>query len=240
MANIFPLKKPAPAVNPQRAALDANLRAIIDARAKLAPITEKDRAAQADIAAADEAEQRVATLRGEIDQLVADAQYAGAPPPDLSSKHRALDAAESAFKAATAKARAATVLRQRYAADITAIHEETRKYTKDTTKLLWEAAREELANLAPEYQAAERTFRDVARRVFAAAKAADRISLSQSYGQFVASGTIADLHISRPDHPAFVDPTLTPEQAHAQRIEYLRSIDEAADTLVGRLLTHNA
>jgi hypothetical protein len=234
------LKKPAATVTPWRTALDANLRAITDARTRIGPISEKDRAAQADIAAADEAEPRLAALRDEIDRQRADAAYAGNDSPDLRQQEKQLAEAEQQHKRLAAKARSAQLVRQKYAADMDAIHDEVRIHAKETNKLLWEAAREELTGLAAEFLAAEQVLLDIHKRAFAAARAVDQMSLSQSYGQFVGSGNAADLHISRPDLPCFRHAELTPEQTHAERTAYLKSIITAADALVARLLTHNA
>jgi DNA repair exonuclease SbcCD ATPase subunit len=232
------LKRPAAAVSPQRAKLDANQKAISDARAKMAPINEKLRAAQADITTAEESEHRLAALRDEMDRARADALYAGDVPPDLTRQEKQFAVAEQQHKRLLTAARTSAHLRTKYSADIAAIQEEIRAHSKETTQLTWEAAKEELAALADEYREAEAQFLDVARRAFAAARAADKIAMANSYNPFCGSGNVGLLRLVRPEHPAYVDPALTAEQAQAKRIAFFVSIDEAAETLVARLLTH--
>jgi hypothetical protein len=233
------LKRPAAAaVSPHRAKLDANQKAISDARSKLTPINEKIRAAQADIAAAEESEQRLTALRDAMDRARADALYAGDAPPDLTRQEKQFAEAEQQHKRLLAAARTAAHLCTKGSADVTAIHDEIRAHSKETNYLTWEAAKEELAMIAPELIEAEAQYLDVARRAFAAARAADKIATANSYNPFCGSGNVGLLRLARPEHPAFVDPALTPEQVQAKQIAYLVSIDEAAETLVARLLTH--
>jgi chromosome segregation ATPase len=232
------LRRAISAVLPQRAKLDGNQKALSDAQAKLTPINQKMRAAQADITAAEESEQRLIALRDEMDRTRADAMYAGDALPDLTAKEKQLAEAEQQHKRLQAAARTAAHLCTKYTADLTAIYEEIRAHTKETNHLIWGATTEEMVALASELIEKEAQYLDVLRRVFAAATAADKIAMANAYNPFVGSANIGALHTPRPGHPAFVDPTQTFEQRQAERAAYFRSIDEAADTLVARLLTH--
>jgi hypothetical protein len=231
------LKKPTATVSPWRQALVDNLSAIRATREKLNDIATKDRAAAADVAQADATAQRILTLQDEIDRARADAAYAGDPPPDLAKQEKRLQDAQQLYKRQADAARVATHVRGKYATEMAALHNAIGGHAKETTRLLWNCLREdELACLAAEFLEKEAAFLAVHQRAFAAALAVDQISLSQSYGQFVGSGDLADLYISRPDLPCFRRAELTPEEAHAARRKYSADVADMTKALLDQLL----
>jgi hypothetical protein len=241
MPNILSIKgkHPAsPAVSPWRQALNDNLREIRELRAKFNVVADKDRAAAKDIAAADATVQRVQMLQESIDSERAEASYAGDPAPDLKHLEKQLIAARLQQRDEEAVARAASVVRMKFGADMAKINAEISERARVTQKLLFDALREDcLARLAPEFLAAEAAFLEVYKRTFAAALAVDVISREQSFGQFVGSGGINELRIPRPEHPAFdLDAGLSVEQRHAKRAKYIQDASEASATLVLELL----
>jgi hypothetical protein len=235
--NVLSMKKPTATVSPWRAVLSANLQAVRETRAKLDVVAAKDRTAAADVALADATAARIQTVRDEIDRARADAAYSGEAPPDLTKQEKQLQDAQQLYKNQADSTRVAQHVRAKYSAEIAALHDTIRTHSKETTRLLWNCLREdELAGLAGEFLAAEAAFRNVHQRAFAAALAVDQISLSQSYGQFVGSADVADIHISRPDHPAFTPVPLTPEQAHDARRKYATDVADGAKALLDKLL----
>jgi hypothetical protein len=224
-------------LTPHRAALAANLQAIKDTRSKVMVIVEKDRQAAADIALAEATQGRIQTMQEAIDTARAEAAYAGDPPPDVKHLEKQLADAHQLHKSQSDRARAAANVRVKYTADMAALNSVLSAHARDTKRLLWVAMREDvLAGLAEEFLAKEAAFLDVNRRVFGAAVACDAISMEQAYGQFVRSGNLHDLNISRPEHPAFVGEPLTVEQAQQKRREYIHSIVLESDLLTARLM----
>ena len=221
---------------PHRQALADNLKAIRAVRAECDAVSAKDRQAAADVAAADATAARIATLTEDVDRLKADASYNGEPPPDTREQEKQLDHARQVWKKQTDTARAAVRIRERCADDLAKLNAILSEHARQTQRLLWITLREEeLAGLAAEFLAAEAAFLAVHKRAFAAALAVDTISREQSYGQYVGSGNIVDLHISRPDHPAFNPTPLLPEQALAKRKEYMNEVAMRAAVLVAEL-----
>ena len=140
------------------------------------------------------------------------------------------------YKKQTDVARAAARIREKYSADLARLNAVQNEHSRQTTRLLWLTLREEeLAGLAAEFLEKEAAFLAVHQRAFAAALAVDTISKEQAYGQFVGSGDIADLHISRPAHEAFNPTPLTPEQSQAARKKYLDETAMSAAVLVAEL-----
>jgi hypothetical protein len=224
-------------LSPHRAALRENLRAIKDVRAKVMAIVEKDRQAAADIASADATAGRIQTLQEAIDTARAEAAYNGDPPPDLRHMEKQLSDTHQLHKTQSDRARAAARIREKYAADMTALNAILSGHARQTTRLRWVTLREEeLGGLAAEYLEKEQQMLDVLRRVFAAALASDVIAREQAYGEFSGSANINDLYLPRPAHPAFVREALTVEQGHARRREYIKSIEDTAVALEQALL----
>jgi hypothetical protein len=221
---------------PHRQALADNLRAIRTVRAEVDIVNAKDRAAAADMALADATAARIATLTEEVDRLKADAAYAGAEPPDTRAQEKQLAHLQQLLKTQTDIARAAARIRERCAADWTKLNAVLSEHAGHTTRLLWIALREEeLAGLAAEFLEKEAAFLAIHKKAFAAALAVDTISKEQAFGQFVGSGNIVDLHISRPTHEAFTPAPLTAEQALAARKEYMNEVAMRAAVLVAEL-----
>jgi hypothetical protein len=221
---------------PHRQALADNLKAIRAVRAEVDIVNAKDRAAAADVALCDATAARIATLTEEVDRLKADAAYAGELPPDTRAQESQMDHARQLWKKQTDTARAAARIRERCAADLARLNAVLSEHARQTTRLLWITLREEeLAGLAAEFLAAEAAFLAIHKKAFAAALAVDTISKEQSFGQFVGSGNIVDLHISRPTHEAFNPTPLLPEQALARRREYMAEVAMRAAALVAEL-----
>jgi hypothetical protein len=132
-------------------------------------------------------------------------------------------------------ARAATLIRAKYGADIGTLNAVLSAHAAKTDRLTWIAAYEdELPGLAAEYLEKEAAFLDVRRRVFSAAALCDAFSRENGYGTFAGAGLGADFRIPRPQHPAYAD-GLTPEQSYAEREKYSLSIATGAQALVREL-----
>ncbi len=225
-------------LSPHRQALKDNLRAITDLRAKLNVVAAKDRAAVADQALCDATAQQIASLQQEVDTLRATAVYDGDPPPDVSKQERQMAHLRQLHNSQQDVARAAAVVRAKYNDDMNALHHAISTQAAAQPKLLFDTLREDcLAPLAAEFLEKEAAFLAVHRRAFAAALAVDTISKENSFGQFVGSGNIADLHISRPAHEAFDPAPLLPEQALAKRRQYHQDVANDAAALVQELLS---
>jgi hypothetical protein len=224
-------------LSPHRQALADNLKAITDLREKLNAVAEKDRAAAADQALADATAQQIATLQQEVDTARADAVYEGGPPPDVSRQEKQMAHLQQLHRRQQDTARAASLIRAKYSADMTVLHHAISTRAKAQPQILFDALREDcLAPLAAEFLEKEAAFLAIHKRVFAAALAVDTISMEQHYGQFVRAANINDLHISRPDHPAFNPHPLLPEQAVAAKRKYATDAAADAAALVAELL----
>jgi hypothetical protein len=221
---------------PHRQALKDNLQNIKDVRAKVMAIVEKDRLASADIASAEATQGRIQTLQETIDNARAEASYNGDPAPDLRHMEKQLAEAQQLHKTQSDRAKAAANVRIKYAADMAALNSILSAHARDTRRLTWVAAQEELASTAAEFLEKEQQMLDVLRRVFAAALVCDKISMERAFGQFVGSSNINDLQLPRPAHPDFIREALTVEQGHAKRRAYIQSVDAAAATLELELL----
>jgi hypothetical protein len=231
------LKDREQSLTPHRAALKDNLLALRSLRAQVDALSTKDRAAAADQALCEATSGEIQTLQDAIDKANAEARYADGRPPDLKREHQQLHDAQARHKAQAAVAREATHVRAKFAADIARLNHTLSEHARAQPLLLFNALRDDLASLAAEFLEKEQAFLDVHKRAFAAALAVDVISKEHSFGQFVNSGSINDLHLSRPSLPAFVrDATLTVEQQHAARNAYIRSASEGAAQLVQELL----
>jgi chromosome segregation ATPase len=223
------------AQQPHRQALRDNLKAIRDTRARKMVIVERDRKAAADQALCDATQQQIASVQQEIDTLRADAAYANQPAPDTRAQENKIQALQQLLKKQSDVARAATLIRAKYSADIQKLNEELSAHAAKTDRLTWIAAYEgELSTLAAEYLQAEAAFLDVRRRVFSAAALCDAFAREHSYGEFVGAGLGADFRIPRPVHAAYAD-NLTPEQSYAERNQYALAIAAGAQALVREL-----
>jgi hypothetical protein len=89
--------------------------------------------------------------------------------------------------------------------------------------------------LVAEFLAKEVAFRDVHRRVFMNAFAADKIASETLIRPFVGSGGYDALNITRPDHVAFRTEALLPEVALRARLDDGRALERDADELAHRL-----
>jgi hypothetical protein len=218
-------------------ALHDNLKAIRATREQLNAVNVKDRKAAADQALCDATQAQMQTVQGEIDALRADAAYAAQPTPDVRAQEAKLQSLQQLLKKQTDTARAATLIRAKYSADMATLNAEISTRGQRQPQLLFNALREDcLASLAAEFLEKEQQFIAIHRKVFAAALAVDIIAMENHFGQFVKSGNIRDLLISRPDHEAFDPHPLLPEQAQAARKKYATDVASDAAALVQELL----
>jgi hypothetical protein len=226
-------------LSPHRQALADNMRAIRALREKLNTIAERDRAAAADIALCDATQQQIASVQQEIDTQRANAIYSGESPPDVSKQEKKLAHLSQLLKTQSDTARAATLIRAKYSAELTIIHHAISERAKAQPQLLFDAVLEDcLAPLAAEFLAAEQAFLAVHKKVFAAALAVDTYAKENQNGRYVNSGNIDLLRISRPSHPAFdPHPDYTVEQRHAEQRAYIASAERDAAALVNELLS---
>jgi hypothetical protein len=196
----------------------------------------KDRKAAADIALCDATQQQIASVQQEVDALRADAVYAGGAPPDVREQERKLTHLQQLLKSQSDNARAATLIRAKYSADMAKLNTVISEHNARTDRLTWIASYEdELGGLlAAEYLEKEAAFLDVRRRVFSAAALCDAYARENGYGQFVGAALGSDFRIPRPVHPAY-DDHLTPEQSYAARERYSQSIASGAQALVREL-----
>jgi len=221
--------EPTPVIGPARAAhveMRTRLRKLNDARLALG---EKIGAAHGDITAAQGHHANVESLQEAIDFGVAD-------QVDVSKERAALAALQKDTPAVDEKARVAGHLLRRYAAESDDIALKVKELQPEAARLLHTAVVEEMVSLKDEFFAAEQAFRDVHRRVFACAIAADRLAVENRLGQFCGSQWFDELHITRPDHAAF-DLGLLPEQAQALRVADAKQTARNAEALVASLLS---
>jgi len=226
---------PDPTARPHVQALRDNLKAITDTREVLNAVHAKDRLAAADQALCAATTQQMAMVQGEIDSLRADAAYANLPAPDTRAQERKLASLQQLLKRQQDAARAATLIRAKYAADVERLGNEISAHAAKTDRLTWNASYEdELGTLAAEYLEKEAAFLRIRQRVFAAAALCDALSRECGFGQFTGAGAGADFRIPRPSHAAY-DDHLTPEQSYAERDRYSQSIASGAQVLVRQL-----
>jgi len=234
-------KKPTPpAVGvSHRAALREHLRAITPARVKLDAVNAKDAQAAADVASLDAIEQQMHTLQASIDDMTASAEYEGRPlvADILTAQRRKLAAAVETHKSLMARARTASIIRHKFAADRLAINAELQGYDRDSTRLLWLALQEHLASLAEEFREKEEAFREIHARVFAVAFACDEIAEKQlKNGQYVRSRNYEDTQIGRPETEPFRRYHAMPEAAQAQYMAEYDAVLKAANALPNEFL----
>jgi len=235
--SIFKKTPPLTTIGPARAALTdhiATRRSVLD---RIATLDRRIGDGHADIARLDGLRSEITARRNAIDSQEADAFYSGDDPPDLSQDRKALDGLTSQLPALEEKARKAQSISKKLDADLALLIAERERLTGLTPRLLWEACREHLATLAEEFKAAELAFRAVHRKAFVAAKAADKISMSQRFGLYTDSALFAELHITRPAYPGFVEGYATPEAALNAHVADVALADREADELVNAMLS---
>jgi hypothetical protein len=236
-------KKPEPPVasaNAARTELKDRLRAIAALLQQRQAVADKDTAALSKLDGAKRAAAKVAEIRADIDRALADALYAEAEPPDLSTQRAALAEAERNSADRAADARAIEAVRGRYAADVTKLNDQLRALQEQTPRLVHAAAVEEMVALAPEFRAAEEALRAVHFKVFTRAALADQLAMSERMGVFQGVGLFGDLNVTRPNHEAFRRGSADAWTRQQEHNNECKAVDVAADQLHRSLLTGEA
>jgi hypothetical protein len=223
-----------PFVRPHTLALRDNLKAVRDTRAELMLIVDKDRKAAADIALCDAISEQMQSIQQEIDSLRADCIYAGQPPPDVRTQEKKLATLQQLLKRQQDAARAATLIKAKYSADMARLNEIISTHRAKEDRLTWVASYDVVGALAAEYLEWEAGYLERRKRLFSACALCDALAREHGYGEFLGAGLGADFRIPRPSHPAY-DDHLTPEQSYREREKYSLAIAEGASLLVREL-----
>jgi hypothetical protein len=241
MSIIKPFKKTPPvATAPARARYNEHKRTIAAAQqARLDALNEASRM-QSHITAGAALATKVETLRAAVDEAVAAAFVSGAAlPADLEAKKNELAAAEAELASWQPISRGAEIAHRRLSTVVAERTREAQELTKSLPRVAHAVlAEDQLAALAAEFLEKEQALREVHRRVFVIARAADKLAVSEQLGDFRDSATFLDLFVSRPAHPAFRrfpnDPNPTVE--HQASVADNVALDREADLLVNDLL----
>lgn len=228
-------KKPEPAaIPPAREALNANLAADKGIQKEIEAISARLRILNDDVIRRDNMAADINAQRAAIDSRLADARYSGKPDPTIETDQRALKEREEKFVHVGEVARVADAVRPRLMGDIEALGKKRKALRFDTDFLLWAAVKEEADTHLAAYLATRAAMKDIAHKLFAARLAADTISKSRGYGDFVGSGLYHDLHIPLPPHPSIQE--LTVEAARNAKVVDARRLQEEAEQLIHGLL----
>lgn len=236
--SLLSFKKPAAEANPRpaRAALQEHLSITASIAKQIDQLNTRLSAAHSEVRAADELEARVRAAREAIDTQLADAKYSDAKPPDISDAKKRLKDLEDQFASVSESARLSKLVIQKLQSDLASLSHRKASLKPETDRLLWDTCIEAAVVLQPEYQAAADTLRNTAHKVFAALTAADAVAKSRGYGAFHGGEMYGDLFIPQPLHPAYRNPSLTPEAAQAIRFADIDAINQEAETLIAGLL----
>jgi hypothetical protein len=235
------VKHAAPQVSQTRSAFIEHLRAIDDLNQTIATVSEKDVLAARRLQHADKAFAVVERLKAEIEQALAQAEIDGLPAPDVRQKDRDLAEAEQTYKQLAAESRGSKAVRTLCTEKTRQLQAERTELNRKTQSLLHATVvhDEMLApELVAEFVAKEAAFRDVHRRVFMNAVAADKIAATEMIRPFVGSGLYNVLQITRPDHPAYPVSrieALMPQAAELARYEDRQLLEREAGELIERL-----
>jgi hypothetical protein len=236
--SIFNRKPAAPDVTPNRTAFDAARRAYLEKAKERLAVLQKAGEMQRHTRAADAAAAKVAALRADVDAGVAAALLDGAPAPDLEDRKRDLAAAEKDAAQWVPIARAADIAHRRFSTEVADLTRQEQELYAPIKQLAHPVFYEdELAALATDFREKEEAFREVHRRVFVMARAADKLAQQCGVGLFRGSAEYDFLHITRPAHPDYwrgsKDPWTIKLQADAAAV----ALDREADALIHELLT---
>jgi hypothetical protein len=238
-----PFKKTtAPSVAPARAAFNAQRRAHAEKEQERRTAIEEAGRMQGHLATRAAVAGKVASLRAAIDESVAATFLSNAEPPaDLEERKRELAEQEHELQTWAPIARGAEIAHRRFAATVADRTREVQELAKPIQRLAHPVfADDELVALAAEFREREEAFRDVYRRVFVIATAADKLAMALRLGEFRGSEAYSELHISRPTHTAYVRGTTDPGTADREHWADLRALDAEADKLINDLLNSEA
>jgi len=229
--------KPEQSATPHRDALRAHLREAQELSRQQQIAVGKSAAARSDMDASSAAASRVTALRGQIDQLLGDARYAGTALPDISVQERELLAAEKEHARLSIIARAAASASDRFRQDFDALTAKNREHQQALPALLHSAAVERMAALAAEFRQKEEALREVHARVFSCVVLADQLSRENGLGVFFGARLFGELNISRPHHDAFHRGSTDAWTAKLERDAEGLAVEKAAEELGRMLLT---
>lgn len=160
-------------------------------------------------------------LRAGIDKALEQQRYYGTEV-DIKGQQRALIAAER------------ELAQIKPGIDVTVLATEIRRLDGETLRLVHAEVIESMAADREEFEAVERAYRAVHRKVFTKATAADRLATQNGFGVFVGSALYAELHVTR---PATYQPSERHYEAEAAAVrEDLQQLERDADALVQALL----
>jgi hypothetical protein len=232
-------KKPAPpAASPARAAFRAQMAAHRAKERQRLKVLAQDAATAGHREASDAAIARVATLRAAIDQAIADSVYGDGAAPDLDARRRELAEAEAEAERLAPIARVAEIGHRRFTSQAAELTREVQALSAPIPRLLHAALFDDaLDELAAEFREKEEAFREVHRRVFIRALAADKLAMVHQLSVFRDSGTYLALHISAPSHPAYQRGPADGWQAKLARDADVQALDAEADALINQMLT---
>ena len=234
--NLFKRSHATVADKPALAALRAHLATLADITDRRATLGERISGINRDVQRAESISADITRLQEQIDGVVADAHYNHQAEPALTDERKRLADLENQLKQASDVARRGMTILPRLQNDSAKLQAERDGLKPATDRLLWEAAREEGASYRDEYLDAMAVMRGAAHKVFAAFTAADAISKSRNFGEFCGSGLYAEMFLPLPLHPAYINPSLTPEAAQQIRIADIGAVSEEAEALIERLL----
>jgi hypothetical protein len=236
--SLLSFKKPAAEFNPRPAlaALQEHLSITKGIAKQIDQLNTRLSAAHSEVRDADELGARVLAARETIDTQMANAKYNDQKPPDMTDARRRLRELEDQFISVNESARLSKLVIQKLQSDLASLSHRKASLKPETDRLLWDACIEAAVVLQPEYQAAADIIRNTAHRVFAALTAADAVAKSRGYGAFHGGEMYGDLFIPLPLHPAYRNPSLTPEAAQAIRFADIDAINQEAEVLIAGLL----
>jgi hypothetical protein len=234
--SLFRSKDVAVPARPALTALRAHLAISTSIAKQIEHLNTRLTSVHRDVRIADDLGARVLAARANIDTQMANARYSDARPPDLTDAKRQLSILEQEFVPAAESARIARLVMPQLQADVAALAKKRASMQPTTDRLLWDACVETAVLLQPAYQSAVDNMRNTAHSVFAALTAADTVSQSRGFGKFFGGELYSELFIPRPSHPAYCDPSLTPEAAQQIRIADAEAIHSEAEALITSLL----
>jgi len=207
-------------VGPARAALNTHLAVLNDINDQRAKLSERIISVNRDVQDAEDINARIAAVQSTIDAAIADAAYHRTPEPPLTNERKQLAELEQRLKFASKLARRGTTILPRLRADSESLLAQRDGMKSTTDRLLWDACVEAAAH-----------------KTFAAFTAADTIAKARGFGIFYGSGLYADMYLPLPLHPAYTNPSLTPEAAQQIRQADIGAVHTDAEAFINQLLS---
>ena len=224
-------------VGPARAALNTHLAVLNDINDQRAKLSERIISVNRDVQDAEDINARIAAVQSTIDAAIADAAYHRTPEPPLTNERKQLAELEQRLKFASKLARRGTTILPRLRADSESLLAQRDGMKSTTDRLLWDACVEEGTRRRDEYLTAIDNVRAAAHKTFAAFTAADTIAKARGFGIFYGSGLYADMYLPLPLHPAYTNPSLTPEAAQQIRQADIGAVHTDAEAFINQLLS---